>query len=462
MASENKTVKDMTSGNPFKLILLFSIPLLIGNLFQQFYNMVDTIIVGQSLGNNALAAVGSTGPINFLVLGFANGITSGFSVQVAQRFGAGDEKGLRKAVASATVLVTLFTILLTFLSVIGTKWLLTVTNTPEEIFDDAYNYIVTIFAGMFTIMAYNILACFLRALGDSRTPLYFLIISAVLNIGLDFLFILSFKMGVRGAAIATVVSQGISAILCFIYIIVRFPILHLKKDDFIPVKCMYFKHLNIGLPMAFQFSITAIGTVVLQGALNLFGAAHIAAFTAASKVEQLVTQAAPSFGVAMANYSGQNLGADKVDRIKDGVAKCSILTILFSILAGVIIYLFGEPLVKMFLEEDTAVIMDNALLYLHTMVWFFPPLFMIFVYRNMLQGVGKSFMPLMAGVFELIARSLCAFILPGRIGFMGICLAGPIAWVSAAVPLCITYFIVIKKMMEEWRERHPEDGALAR
>nr|MCR5153891.1 MATE family efflux transporter [Lachnospiraceae bacterium] len=201
----SKKTKDMTVGSPLKLILLFSVPLLIGNVFQQFYSMVDTIIVGQYLGNNALAAVGSTGPINFLVLGFANGITSGFAVQVAQRFGAGDEKNMRKAVASASVLIVIFTVLLTLLSTLLTGWLLTVTNTPKEIYDDAYTYIFTIFAGMATIMFYNILACFLRAVGDSKTPLYFLILSSVLNIGLDLFFIITCKTGVFGAAIATVI-----------------------------------------------------------------------------------------------------------------------------------------------------------------------------------------------------------------------------------------------------------------
>lgn len=449
MAAEK--TKDMTNGKPMKLILFFSIPLLIGNIFQQFYNMVDTIIVGRALGKNALAAVGSTGPINFLILGFATGITSGLAVLVAQRFGAGDEKGVKKAVASAVVLVTSFTVGLTALSVLGTKWLLTITNTPEEIFQDAYDYIVTIFAGMFTIMAYNILACFLRALGDSKTPLYFLIISAFLNILLDLLFIITFKMGARGAAVATVISQGVSALLCYIYMMAKFPILRLKKEDFKVERSMYKRHLMISLPMAFQFSITAIGTVILQGALNLFGPAKIAAFTAASKVEQFVTQPAPSFGVTMANYSGQNLGAGKIERIKEGVRDCTFLTLAFAILAGALIYLFGENLVNLFMdgEENIVEVIESAMTYLKTMVWFFPFLFLIFVYRNMLQGVGKSFMPLMAGVFELIARSTCAFTLPGVIGYLGICLAGPFAWVAAAVPLCITYYIEIHKMLRE-------------
>ena len=446
--------KDMTKGEPFQLILWFSIPLLLGNIFQQFYSMVDTIIVGKILGTQALAAVGTTGPLNFLVLGFASGITSGFAVLVAQRFGAGDERSMKKAVAAAVELAIGFTIVLTLAASFGAKGLLHLINTPEDIFQGAYEYIVVIFGGMFTMMLYNILACFLRAIGDSKTPLYFLIISSVLNIVLDLVFIVNFNMGVAGAAWATVVSQGVSGVLCFIYMMKKYPMMHLSKEDFKADKWMYGRHLFIGLPMAFQFSITAIGTVILQGALNLFGSAAIAAYTAACKVESLVTQPALSFGVTMANYSGQNLGADRVDRIKEGVAKCTVLTLMFAVFASLILIFFGEPLTRLFIDGNQQEVIDTAMIYLKICAMFFPFLNMIFVYRNMLQGVGKSFMPLMAGVFELIARTVVSFTLPGVIGFTGICLAGPIAWVAAAVPLGITYFVEIRKMMADWSKRH--------
>ena len=446
--------KDMTQGEPFKLILWFSVPLLLGNIFQQFYNMVDTIIVGKILGTQALAAVGTTGPLNFLVLGFASGITSGFAVLVAQRFGAGDEREMKKAVAAAVELTVGFTVVLTLAATLGAKGLLHLINTPEDIFQGAYEYIVVIFGGMFTMMLYNILACFLRAIGDSKTPLYFLIVSSILNVVLDLVFIINFNMGVAGAAWATVISQGISGVLCFIYMMKKYPMMHLSKEDFKAEKWMYTRHLFIGLPMAFQFSITAIGTVILQGALNLFGSATIAAYTAAGKVEQLVTQPALSFGVTMANYSGQNLGADRVDRIKEGVAKCSVLTLIFAVFASLILIFFGEPLTKLFIDGNQPEVVDTAMVYLRICAMFFPFLNMIFVYRNMLQGVGKSYMPLMAGVFELIARTVVSFTLPGIIGFTGICLAGPIAWMAAAIPLGITYFIEIKKMMREWKLRH--------
>lgn len=446
--------KDMTQGEPFKLILWFSVPLLLGNIFQQFYSMVDTIIVGKILGTQALAAVGTTGPLSFLVLGFASGITSGFAVLVAQRFGAGDNGGMKKAVAAAVELTLGFTFVLTLAATFGAKGLLHIINTPDDIFRGAYDYIVVIFGGMFTMMLYNILACFLRAIGDSKTPLYFLIISSILNVVLDLVFIINFDMGVAGAAWATVISQGISGILCFVYMMKKYPMMHLSKEDFRAEKWMYGRHLYIGLPMAFQFSITAIGTVILQGALNLFGSTAIAAYTAAGKVEQLVTQPALSFGVTMANYSGQNLGADRVDRIKEGVTKCSILTLIFAGFASLVLVFFGEPLAKLFLDGSQPEAIDTAMIYLRLSAIFFPFLNLIFVYRNMLQGVGKSFMPLMAGVFELIARTAVSFTLPGVLGFTGICLAGPIAWMAAAIPLGITYFVEIKKMMRDWKLRY--------
>lgn len=441
---------DMTNGSPMNLMVHFSIPLLIGNIFQQLYSMVDTMIVGRFMNSKALAAVGTTGPLNFLVIGFIIGITGGFAVIVAQRYGARDEVGLRKSVATSILLCVVVTILITWLSVITTMPLLRLINTPDDIIKDAYNYIVVIYWGIAATVLYNMLACILRALGDSKTPLYFLIVSSVLNIVLDLVFIINFHMGVAGAAWATVISQAVSGILCFFYTIKKYPILHLKKSDFTLDWKLMKKHLSIGLPMAFQFSITAIGIVILQGALNLFGSVKIAAYTAASKVEQLVMQPAQTFGVTMANYAGQNLGANRIDRIKDGVSKCSILSLLFCVLAIFVMNVFGEPLCNLFLSERDPEIIDAAMLYLRTCSYFFAFVSLIFVYRNALQGIGRSFMPLMAGVFELVIRSVVAFTLPNAMGYLGICFAGPFAWVGACIPLAITYFIVIKKMMNEY------------
>lgn len=441
--------KDMTKGSPTKLLLYFSIPLLIGNVFQQLYNMMDTIIVGRILGINALAAVGSTGSLSFLVLGFVWGLTGGFAVISAQKYGARDYDGLRRAVTTSIRLSLILSILLTALSVAITRPLLQLMNTPDDIIDDAYTYIIVIFAGIIATFAYNMISCILRALGDSKTPLYFLIVSSVLNIVLDIIFIVCFHLGVAGAAYATVISQAVAALLCFFYTAKKYPILRLTKKDWAFSKELTIKHLQLGLPMAFQFSITAIGTVVLQGALNLFGPAKIAAYTAACKVEQLVTQPASSFGVTMANYSGQNLGAGEYDRIRDGVKKCCYLTIAFAVGAAAIVLLFGEPLTRLFVSRDNAEmlteVLSSAKQYLMIVAFPFPILHLIFVFRNALQGIGRSFMPLMAGVFELIVRVVAAFTLPQIIGFAGVCLAGPLAWVSACFPLWIAYAVIIKE-----------------
>ena len=442
--------KDMTQGSPVKHILLFSIPLLIGNVFQQFYSMVDTIIVGRFVGVDALAAVGSTGSLVFLINGFALGLTSGFSVMVSQRFGANDEKGLRKAVSSSVVLCTALVIILTTISLIAAKPLLHLMNTPDNIFNDAYIYVAIIFAGIITTVAYNMMASILRALGDSKSPLYFLIISSVLNIILDLVFIINFNMGVAGAAYATIISQGVSALLCFIYILKKYTILKLSKNDYKVKKSMYIRHLKIGIPMALQFSITSLGLIIVQGALNVLGSTVIAAYTASSKALQLVMQPAVTYGVTMATYCGQNLGARRYDRIKDGVNKAVIISIITSIIAGIVLITLGTQFVKLFIENPDAQIIAYSKQVLDIAGIFFIPLGLIFIFRNALQGIGESFVPMMAGVAELGARALVAFTLPEFLDFFGICLADPIAWIAASVPLALYYHKTIKKLLSKY------------
>ncbi len=453
--------KDMTSGSPFKLILTFTIPLLIGNVFQQFYSMADTIIVGKTIGATALAAVGTTGPLNFLILGFIIGLTSGFAVITAQYFGAKDFHYLRRSIAAIIKLCAVTIIGMTVLSMLSARSLLRMINTPADIINDAWSYIIIIFAGIITMVLYNMTSCILRALGDSKTPLFFLILSSILNIGFDLLFILVFHMGVAGAALATVISQGVSGVLCLLYTIKNYPYLIPSRNDWKSNAAFYWRHLRIGLPMAFQFSITAIGVVVLQGALNLFGSTTIAAFTAATKVEQLVTQPAGSFGVTMANYAGQNLGAGRLDRVRDGVRKCTLLTLAFAAAGMAILFLFGNALTGLFVNSSEPAYLEILSLskrYLTICSIFFPALFLLFVHRNALQGVGKSFMPLMAGVFELITRVAVAMTLPQLLGFTGICLAGPFAWVSAAALLAVSYFIILRQMTKPSYRSHSRLG----
>lgn len=441
--------KDMTTGNPAKLIILFSIPLLIGNIFQQFYSMVDTIIVGRFVGVEALAAVGSTGSMSFLVNGFIVGLTSGFAVLVSQKFGAKDEKGLKKAVASALILSLIAAIVITFISVTTAKPMLHLMNTPDNIINDANKYITIIYAGTLASIIYNIIAGILRAMGDSKTPLYFLIVASILNIVLDLVFIINFHMGVAGAAYATIISQGVSGLLCIIYAYRKYTVLKLKKEDFKVKRRFYEKHIKIGIPMALQFSITAIGIMIVQGALNVFGSSAIASYTAASKVLQIVMQPSITFGVTMATYCGQNLGAKNYKRIKEGVKECTKISIITSIIAGSILVFGGKFFVTLFIENPDKTILAYAQECFVYSAMFFIPLGLIFIYRNALQGMGESFIPMMAGVYELVARAIVAFTLPSFIGYTGICLADPVAWLSAAIPLGIFYFKKINKILLE-------------
>ncbi|TGY42798.1 MATE family efflux transporter [Clostridium sartagoforme] len=443
---DKNLTKDMTTGNPVKLILLFSIPLLIGNIFQQFYSMVDTIIVGRFVGVDALAAVGSTGSMGFLINGFVVGLSSGFCVLVSQRFGAKDEEGLKKATSSALVLSLMAAIIVTIISVVSARPLLNLMNTPDNIINDAYTYIIIIYAGTIATVAYNILASILRALGDSKTPLYFLIIASILNIILDIVFIVNFNMGVAGAAYATIISQAVSSILCLIYTYKKYKILRLKKEDFKVKKRVYIKHLKIGIPMALQFSITALGIMTVQSALNIFGSTVIAAYTAASKVLQIVMQPAITFGVTMATYCGQNLGARNYERIKEGVKKCTQISIVTSIIAGLILVFGAKFFVGLFINNPDSTILAYAQECLNYAAIFFIPLGLIFIYRNALQGMGESFVPMMAGAFELIARAIVAFTLPSFIGYTGICLSDPIAWLAAAIPLGLYYHKKMKNI----------------
>lgn len=436
--------KNMTVGNPIKLILLFSIPLLIGNVFQQFYSMVDTVIVGRFLGVQALAAVGATGALSFLIVGFILGLTSGFSVITSQRFGADDRDGIKKSVATSVILCIVITALVTLISVIFAKPVLQLMNTPSDIIDDSLSYIIVIFGGLFTAVFYNMIASILRALGDSKTPLYFLIVSSVLNIFLDIIFIVYFSMGVSGAAYATVISQGISGVLCLIYAMKKYSIIKPKKEHWKFDKDLAIQHFKIGLPMAFQFSIIAVGVMVVQTALNGLGSTVVGAFTAASKVEQLVMQPAITFGVTMATYTAQNLGAGRIDRIKDGVKKCLMIAVIVSIVSGIVVVTFGEAFTRLFITDATAEVIGYSRQYLNTVSIFFLPLSFLFIFRNAIQGLGDGFIPMLAGIVELLTRVIVAFTLPALIDYAGICLASPLSWITACTLLTVSYFKKIK------------------
>lgn len=445
---------DMTKGKPWKLILTFSIPLLIGNIFQQLYSMVDTIIVGRFVSVEALAAVGATGAMSFLIIGFVMGITSGFSVITAQRFGANDEVGVRRSVATSIVLCMLFTIVLTIIAMAGARPMLELMNTPDNIMQDAQTYIMIIYAGVGATMFYNMISGILRALGDSRTPLYFLIVSSILNVGLDLLMIINFKMGAAGAAYATVISQLVASILCTLYTKRRYPILKLTKQDFQMNWMFTCSHLNLGLPMAFQFSVTAVGIMVLQAALNVFGSTVIAAYTAASKVEMLVTQPFATLGVTMATYCGQNRGANDWERIRSGIKSCIWMGMISCLVASATNIFLGHSFTALFVSGGSSEVYEYSQLYLTTIAIFYPTLCILYIFRNALQGMGESFVPMMGGVAEFLARLIVCMVLPSLIGYFGVCLASPMAWIAADIPL-IWKYITFMRLHPSTKQEEP-------
>lgn len=437
---------DMTMGKPFKMILNFTIPVFIGNIFQQFYSMVDAIIVGKFVGTKGLAAVGATGTITFLILGFLMGLTAGFTVLTSQKFGAGKMDEMRQTVGNAAVLSAIVSAVMTAVSMIGMRSLLVFMHTPADIFDDAYAYIMIICGGIFAQVLYNILASILRALGNSRTPLYFLIISAILNIVLDLVFIIVFHWGAPGAAWATVISQGISGVFCLIYIVKYVPELKLKKSDWKLRGNLVKIQISVGIPMGLQYSITAIGTMMVQSALNILGSYHVAAFTAGNKIENIFTQAYVALGTAMATYNAQNIGAGKLERVREGFRKAHLIGIGYSIVTGIVLVTVGKYLSYLFISDNAAEVIPMVDTYLRCVGIFLIPLHFVNVLRNGIQGMGYGILPMMAGVAELVGRGVTAVIAAGKKSYFGTCMASPMAWIIASALLIGMYFYVMKDM----------------
>lgn len=443
-------INDLTKGSPAKVILLYSLPIILGNIFQQVYNTVDIIIVGRYVSYQALAGVGITGGVTFLLLGFILGTTSGLGIRTAQYFGAGDMRNVRRSIGTSILICVATALILTLVSLVCVNPLLRIMGTSEEIFPFAKGYLLIYCAGLSTQTAYNLISCILRALGDSRTPLYFLIFSSLLNIGLDLLLVKTFGMGVEGAALATIISQLVASVLCFIYAFCRYKEIRLKKEDFKTSWSFIWEHLGIGLPMAFQFSITAIGVLFLNAALNAFPAPYIAGFSAANKVTNLASLVPVSFGVAIANYVGQNYGAGRMDRMKRGIDATIIMSAIVCMIVCAVMVIFDTQITSLFVDskvsDGLADIYDASTRYLHISAMLMPFLFLIFIYRNALQGIGKTFWPLMAGVSELLLRAITSFILPKLYGYTGVILVDCLSWVIACVMLTISYyFLIIRK-----------------
>ncbi|RXZ62412.1 MATE family efflux transporter [Candidatus Borkfalkia ceftriaxoniphila] len=440
-----KGYKDLTTGSPFKNILFFCIPIFIGNIFQQLYSMVDTIIVGQTISLDALAAVGCTGSVNFLILGFISGVCSGFGVLIAQFYGAGDEENVRRSVGTSYVLCIAVTAVVTAVAVATAMPLLKLMRTDSAIIGDAYDYIIVIFWGIGATTLYNMASCMLRAIGDSRAPLYFLIFASVLNIGLDYLCILVFRMGVAGAGVATVLSQLVSGVLCLLYALKKYKILRTRRRHFWTNALFGWKHLKVGLPMALQFSITAIGVMVVQSVLNTMGTDTVAAYTAASKIDSIAQQPFVAIGAAIATYCAQNYGAKQYGRIKKGMNIGLLLTVIFSAAGFLLILLLKKPLILLFAGEDYERIYDNAAMYLYINAGTYLLLGLIFLYRNGIQGMGFSAVTMLAGGAELVMRIVAALIFARYWGYIGVCSANPAAWFGADVILVIVYAVLAKK-----------------
>lgn len=433
-------MKNMTEGKPYKLILAFMIPVLFGGLFQNFYNIVDSMIVGRYIGVEALASVGSTTYLIFFVNGWIMGMTSGFAIMISQRYGAKDEKGLKHYVAMSVWLCVIMSVVLTIVLLIFNEKLLRLVNTPADIFGMTKGYVTIMFAGIPVTIVYNMLSAIARALGDSKTPLYFLIISSVLNVVLDLLFVAVFHMGVEGAALATVLAQCVAAVLCLFYVWKKYEIIHFQKEHSHWNGQSVWKLMQMGVPMGLQFSITAIGGLIVQSSLNMLGATYIAAYSAANKIQNVILQAFPSLGSAIATYVGQNYGAGRVDRIKRGVRTSVILCGMYSVLIMVAAYFFLAPAVQIFVEDPTGQIQEISRQMFQICLWFYFPLGLIFIYRNALQGLGNGIVPMLGGVFELLARAVAIAVLFQPLQFVGICITDPAAWVSALIPLVPYYY----------------------
>ncbi len=439
-------VKDMTQGSPAKLILNFAVPLILGNLFQQFYSLVDTIIVGKFLGVDQLAAVGATGSINFLIIGFCMGICNGFAIPIAQKFGAKDESGLRRFVANSAWLGIIFSVVMTALTVALCRQILVWMKTPANILEDSYIYIIIIFAGIPVTILYNLTSAVIRSMGDSKTPVYFLTLSAALNIALDLFCILALHMGVAGAAVATVISQGVSGVACLVYMLKKYEILKMQPGEKKARPELMLRLAVMGVPMGLQYSVTAIGSVVLQTAVNTLGSLAVASVTASGKISMIFCCPFDALGATMATFAGQNMGAGKPDRIRKGLKDAGAIGSVYAVIAFGILFFAGKYVALLFVDASETVILDNVSLMLTINSAFYIPLAFVNIVRFLIQGLGFSGLAIFSGASEMIARALAGFLLVPAFGFPAVCFANPLAWVAADLFLFPAYFLLMRRV----------------
>lgn len=445
---EGLRTHDMTVGHPLKLLVAFALPLMLGNIFQQLYTMVDTIIVGQGVGVNALAAVGASDWLNWMVLGGVLGMAQGFCIKMAQDFGAKDEAALRKTVANSVVLSAIISVVFMALALLLLNPVLRLMNTPENIFGMAVQYISIIFIGIPVVMAYNLLASILRAVGDSRSPLIAMIIASLLNVVLDLLFVIVFGWGVVGAAVATVLAQAVSGLFC-LRVVMNLPMMRLKREDFRMDWKLSAHLLKLGTPIALQTVIIAVGGIIVQSVVNGFGVLFIAGFTATNKMYGLLELAATAFGSAIVTYAGQNYGAKAYKRIRDGLKSEILLGLIVSVVIAAVMLVFGRPIVGLFVSgtpEEIAQTVDVAYHYLSIMSVFLPVLYILYILRSNIQGLGDTVLPMVSGVAEFAMRVVAALVLPLMMGQNGIFYAEILAWLGADVVLLCATFKHMKKL----------------
>lgn len=448
-----QTAGDLTKGNAVRVITAFAIPIMIGNLFQQMYGMADTAVVGKGVGATALAAVGAASPVTQLLLGLIIGMTGGMSVVIAQQFGSGSELRMRRAIVSGLYLLIGLTVLVTALGLFFCRALFEWIHTPEEMLEGASVYAMILFAGAAASAAYNYEAGILRAFGNSVIPLLLLIVTSLLNVGLDLLFVLVWRWGIAGAAAATVLSQLASGVLCFLYMKKSVPILRFQAEDWRPDRDMLLKHLHTGIPMAFFSSLLAVSFLLLQSALNSLGRAEMAAYTAASKMDTLVYQILGAFGTAISTFDAQNYGKHELQRVRMGVRKCLVLTVSISVMMTGFVFAFGDRFMRLFIGEDEAQIMTLGLQYMRVTAIFYCILGVNFVIRFALIGVGKTVIPLAVGISEILTRAAAAFVLVDKTGFAGMTLASPACWFTSTLLCALCYRPMMQDALHSAAER---------
>ena len=440
--------KDMTQGSPTKLILLFTLPILAGNVFQQLYSLVDTLVVGRVEGVTALAAVSSAGWLDWTMLGLAMGLAQGFAIQIAQCFGAGDQEDLRRSLGQSLTLSVLVVVVLEIVAQLLLRPVLTLMNAPADTYELSCIYLRIVFGGLPVVMGFNLLAGFLRSVGNSRTPLIAMTSAALFNIALDILFVAFFHWGVVGVATATVISQGISCIICLVSVL-RLPILRISRSHLRLTRDVTGRLMRLGIPISFQNFIISVGGLVLQGVVNAQGFIFMAGYSAASRLQGLVELAGTALSAAVGTFTGQNIGARKLDRVKLGLRKSVQIAAVLALITASIVLIWGKPMLKLFIEDDPAIV-EQVLTYGYRFLIFMGSgliaLYMLFVYRSTLQGLGDTFIPMISGIVELFMRIGGALLLPLMIGEWGIYLAEIMAWIGAAVLLIWGYYKRIHNM----------------